>query len=70
MRRRFHIPRRSRLVVAYFDSGTSYHRRSETDPRRPFCAPDLEPGLLTQWQAAEAEGLVPCPDCWNQAENG
>lgn len=66
MKRRSLIPKRSRLVVAYFESGKIYHQRSRSDPRRPWCSPDLDPGLLTQWRAAEAEGLAPCPNCWDR----
>lgn len=64
MSRRFRIPKRSRLVVVYYGTDALYHRRSRTDPRRPACRPILDPGILTDKKKAEAEGKVPCPECW------
>lgn len=62
------LPPDSHRVVIYPGQDSHHHDRHPADPRRPFCRPIRGPGLLKGRPDAEARGLIPCPECWDVAE--
>lgn len=51
-------------VVVYHGTDPFHHRGDPTDPRRPSCRPDQEPGVLQHRKRALAVGLIACHLCW------
>lgn len=62
MKRRFGLHTGS-YVVVYHGTDPFHHQGHPTDPRRPLCRPDEEPGVLQNRKRALAAGLISCQHC-------